>query len=231
MARGLLQKGCLRTIYYSFGIRQNWSSELGLVGFDHDKQRLLHRPQSAGDRMEFDRLYRRSKLYEDGCSQPWHHWIYVATHPVISQDELQNEWDKAFDELVKYHYAYPPAYNASFHYISCPGRPFCDLWALKAPSLIHFKTETATSDRPNFIRPREEVLGYDTVTARIIELPITNPGKLALPPGVFPSPFDQLKAVTDNEGAWKVHFSSSFGSQLIQRAQDDLQVKVTTTHR
>lgn len=145
-------------------------------------------------------LYRRAPFHER--RRPWHHWVYLSDSLIQMEDVYFNEWDRAFNELLKYHYANPAAYNAEFHYMTCDGSFLCEQWRTRGPALLHLTTETTEDDE---VSSPEPPFGYERVTARLVEFGIKDMEQLALPRDTFPGEFEQLRSVTENHEAWKLH--------------------------
>lgn len=160
-----------------------------------------------------DMLYRKTRPDEN--EKPWHHWVYVSAQPMRTDSMFLDEWDLAFNDLLQYHYASPASHNAGFHYISCPDKNFCDLFRLKAPSLLHFTTE-----KEEISSRRRELPGHDPVIVRVIELPVDDPRGPHLAPGVFPSAFNQLRSFTANDDAWKIYSPFSRSHQIARRLEE-----------
>ncbi|KAK7415954.1 hypothetical protein QQX98_005527 [Neonectria punicea] len=192
----------------------NWWERLGLVRPEFDKE--AYPPYGTDDPYKLpalNGLYRRASASEE--SKPWHHWVYASAQALHFEGRMVDEWDKAFEELIQYHYANGSAESAGFHYISCPHSFLCASWRVKGPALLHFTTEG--SELSQFaLTSDKEYADYDPVTVRIIEFPLKEPGKLG-EPGVFPSYFNQLRAVTTTPSAWTIHPSYSDVDQAIRR--------------
>ncbi|PNY26643.1 Uncharacterized protein TCAP_03434 [Tolypocladium capitatum] len=184
-----------------------WWERLGLTRFDVDVTNMASTPDleliTALARME---LYREERRHEDGA--PWHHWVFASAQAGRMEGVFYDEWDEAFDDLLRHHHAKPTPGNASFHFVSCPDRYFCGAWFVKAPALLHLTTEAPDlfdAATAMMSTSHKEVPGYDNVTVRVMEFPIADPRRLGLAPGVFPSPFNQLRAVTADQYGWQRH--------------------------
>lgn len=207
-----------RAPYHIAQLRESieWYDTVGLTKFD-PRVGLLNPPASEtlglAQLNEMNVFYRKTTPLDSG--KPWHHWVYVSAQPMRSESLFLDAWDQGFNELLKYHYANPPAHDAKFNYVSCTGSTFCEMFRLTGPSLLHFTTE---SDRSNGLR--FPLPGHDPVTVRLVELPITNPRALPLTPGIFPSTFNQLRSFTDSEHAWRLAHPYSRPTQTFRRLDD-----------
>ena len=199
---------------------QSWWEKLGLWRFDVDVT-----DDAAMDAIPIDSfaslevLYRKAPRH--GQTQLWHHFVYASPGIIHIEGLWFDEWDSAFNELLQYHYANPPPTGAKFHYLSCPGSFLGDIWSTRGPALLHFTTESPELfddfDEPE---EREQIPGYLPVTVRIIEFPLTDREKLGLPPGQFPSPFNQLRSVTSHRHMWQVYRPFSKVAQFMERLDD-----------
>ncbi|KAJ9653640.1 hypothetical protein H2198_007191 [Neophaeococcomyces mojaviensis] len=69
-------------------------------------------------------------------------WVYV-TSPVA--DPAQNRWDAAFNKLVQFTYTHPLPKNTEVFFVSAKDSRFLvGVWAVEAPSLMHFKVSDRT---------------------------------------------------------------------------------------
>lgn len=152
---------------------------------------------------------------------PWHHWVYASPSYIIGPGGLYNEWDIAFNELVQHHYATPAAHNATFRAIGCGRSSLCQFWRLDGPALIHFTTErprTADAEDAgesfNLAMLRDGYAnkdaypdwpGFDRVYAHVVGLPLkeTDHEVLTIQPGIFPSHFEQMRAITSDDRLWE----------------------------
>jgi hypothetical protein len=176
----------------------NWWRRIGLDRMDPfpgtEMYRTLYSPNA---------LFRYRSRASDG---KWHHWVYLSgMYGFPSSRGGPREWEAAFDELVRHHgndprrSSHPAANNARFHYLSCVNNMLCRLFVTRGPALIHFTTgalegRLETSD--------DRLDNFDPISLRIIELPLS-PQNIRLPPGVFPSPLNQLRSLTENPDAWR----------------------------
>ncbi|VUC31374.1 unnamed protein product [Clonostachys rosea] len=200
----------------------NWWTKLGLKRFDvspvlDDNDTPLNQfalPNS---------LYRRTDKKDEGAC--WHHWVYASDQILHFDDLFFSPWDSAFNQLLQYHYANPAPCNASFHYLTCPGSFLCDIWKTRGPALIHFTTEKVDLWPDEDEIAREAVAGYTPVTARIIEFPITRDGEMTLTPGVFPTPFNQMKSVTSDPYIWQAHVPWTAEYQTNVRLEEIIESK------
>ncbi|KAJ3459531.1 hypothetical protein MRS44_015604 [Fusarium solani] len=158
----------------------NWWIELGMVGQNDTR-----------DLGDLNLLYRKTNQTTPG--KPWHHWVYASNNPFQDTDLFLDEWDKAFDQLVQHRYVSPSVESASFHYIACPSNFLCSSWHIDGPAFVHFTTA------PEKYSKSPKVSGCEAVTVRIINLPLKTPVD---GPRIFPSYFDQMRAVTDNTSLW-----------------------------
>ena len=197
-----------------------WWQKLGLWRFDidvTDDAAIAEYPIDWFASLEV--LYRRVPRY--GQAKPWHHFVYASPNNFPMEGLWFNKWDSAFNELLQYHYANPAPTGASFHYLSCPGNFLCDIWATRGPALLHFTTESPDLfDESDQLEVRQQIPGYLPVTVRIIEFPLTDSAKLGLPPGQFPSPFNQLRSVTSHSHMWQVYQPFNKVAQLMERLND-----------
>ncbi|RSL60465.1 hypothetical protein CEP54_006759 [Fusarium duplospermum] len=136
-------------------------------------------------------LYQKTNQTTQG--KPWHHWVYASNNPFQDTDVFLDEWDKAFDQLVQHRYVSPSIESAGFHYIACPSNFLCTSWHIEGPAFVHFTT--APEEQPK----SPKVPGYEAVTVRIINLPLKTPVDN---PRIFPSHFNQMRAITDNTSLW-----------------------------
>ncbi|KPM42455.1 hypothetical protein AK830_g4087 [Neonectria ditissima] len=196
----------------------NWWEKLGLERPEFDKE--VYPPYGTHDPYKLPSLhdlYRRASMSEE--SGPWHHWVYASAQHRHFEGRMVNEWDKAFEDLIQYHYANNSVESAGFHYVSCPYSFLCASWRVKGPALLHFTTEDPDAEKVSLTAKEKGYPGYDAITVRIIEFPLKERGELALP-GVFPSYFNQLRAVTATSSAWSIHTPYSDLDQLILRVAD-----------
>ncbi|KAK7226889.1 hypothetical protein V2G26_014892 [Clonostachys chloroleuca] len=200
----------------------NWWTKLGLERFDvspvlKDNDTPLNQfalPNS---------LYRRTDKEAEGAC--WHHWVYASDQILLIGELFWDPWDSAFNQLLQYHYANPAPCNASFHYLTCPGSFLCDIWKTRGPALIHFTTEKVDLWPDEDRIAREAVAGYTPVTARIIEFPIIYDSEMTLVPGVFPTPFNQMKSVTSDPYIWQAHVAWTAEYQTNVRLDEIIQQK------
>lgn len=83
----------------------------------------------------------------------------------------------------------------------------------------HLTTETVTDEVLDLWK-HGAVPGFEPVTVHIIELPVKDMSKLALPPGTFPSHFNQLVSITGDTSIWEAHGRDDGFRQLQRRAID-----------
>ncbi|KAH7321333.1 hypothetical protein B0I35DRAFT_429075 [Stachybotrys elegans] len=121
---------------------------------------------------------------------------------------------------MQYHSANPPANDAEFHFLSCPGAFLCDIWKTQGPALLHLTTELLDDEVDAVSRP--VIPGHLPVTARLINFPITQ--NLPLSPGVFPSMLNQLRSITFNAEAWKLFPPYSELDQVMAQFYDFVDV-------
>ncbi|KAK4101270.1 hypothetical protein N658DRAFT_516125 [Parathielavia hyrcaniae] len=196
---------------------QSWWERLGLRRFDIDVTDDIAMDEYPIDSLaSLEALYRRAPKH--GEAQRWHHFIYASPSRFHIEELWFSEWDRAFNELLQYHYANPPPTGARFHCLTCPGNFLCDIWATRGPAMLHFTTDSP--DEFDELEERVRIPGYLPVTVRIIEFPLTDPEKLALLPGQFPSPFNQLRSVTSHPQTWQLHQPFSKVDQFIKRLYD-----------
>jgi hypothetical protein len=173
----------------------DWWDRIGLVRLVDDEW-FTEAPINEYARL--DDLYMPTCGVED--PQPWHHWVYLSNGFMHFEKLFLNDWDQAFWQLMQYHYANPPPNRAKFHYIRCLNSFLCDIWKTDGPALLHFTTELLEDEADTVTQADEP--GYLPVRARLIQLPRTD--DLPLPPGVFPSAFNQLRSITSNAHAWEL---------------------------
>jgi hypothetical protein len=197
----------------------NWWAALGLTRFDADFELY---PDGGYARVvdwaKLDALYlERSRA--GGDHDKWHHWVYASANELHVDGNFVDGWDQAFNQLLVHHNAAPAAHNASFSFIACKGDFLCGEWLVTGPALIHFTTELAGDvDEEGEV---EYHYGYKRVYTRVIEFPRDGHEKeLYLPPGSFPSPFNQLISVTGNPNAWREEPIHSFLEQAYRRFDD-----------
>lgn len=177
----------------------DWWERLGLIRMDPFE-----------DGVSYRNLYNPKALFHEvrrpNTRGKWHHWIFLSGNFNVPDGGLrQRNSDDAFEELMIYHgnhphqSLHPAANNARFHYLSCSENMLCRVLVAQGPALIHLTTETLDGGLDGITEGR---LGFDRVAMRVIELPL-KPETLCLPPGVFPSPFNQLRSLTDDPDAWR----------------------------
>lgn len=197
----------------------DWWKRLGMKRFD----------VSSGDEdvpidqfARLDTLYRRTGYDSNGRRKEWHHWVYASAQWFQFGGAFSDQWDEAFNQLLQYHYVHAPAGDAQFHYLTCPGHFLCDIWITSGPALIHFTTETPTlwPDEDINLSERQDIWGYAPVTARLIELPLKDPQDIALPPGTFPSAFEQMRSLTADPHAWQRFLVHTELEQLALRLEE-----------
>lgn len=212
----------------------NWWQKLGLSRFDIDKR---NKPPFGVDHLDeladTTTLYRKRRPGEAEGS--WHHFLYASAQPLQMAGFFMDGWDEAFYDLLQYHYANPAVSSAEFHYMDCWSNFLCDSWWLDGPSLIHFTTEVSSYQaEKNETQPREQVAGFEPVTVRIIEFPLTDPSLLHLLPGVFPSYFNQLRSVTTSSSIPDTHMENYALVQIERRYESvrrDMYEKHPSTYR
>lgn len=201
----------------------SWWEKLGLERFDVDVNDPVAMDTFPVDRFaDLDALYRRVRRREQG--KPWHHFVFASGQMLHIDGLFFDHWDEAFNDLLQYHYANPTPMGAEFNYITCPGQFLCDIWMTPGPALLHFTTESPdvfSGEGEGWDMPeRQHVPGYEPVFVRIIEFPLEEPEELALLPGVFPSPFNQLRSVTSDPHMWQTFPPYFKQSQLLKRLDD-----------
>lgn len=191
---------------------QAWWAKLGMKRFD---------VASDDGEAPINIFAQLGSLYREDAGDPWHHWVYISPYQLHIEGLLFSQWDKAFNELLRYHYRNPGVGNASFHYIPSPRSFLCLQWHIRGPALMHFTTEVATltsKTLPN----RPTIPGYSPVAVRLIELPLKDAESSPLIPGTFPSVFKQMKSVTEDPYAWQMFNIYSEPEQLQLRLRDML---------
>ena len=201
-----------------------WWEKLGLKRFDIPSfEEVTPENDVPADQFaRLDSLYRRVP-WSMKPKEPWHHWIFASGNYLHLENALFDEWDKAFNELLQYHYANPAAHNATFQYVACPRSFLCDIWKVRGPSLVHFTTEVPPppeeGEVPYDLPERPVVPGYDPVYVRVFEFPRIDywEKSLHLPRDVFPSYFNQLRSVTSNPGVWMTEPVHTDMKQILYR--------------
>lgn len=210
---------------YELSNPRYWQSKIELRLYDADDPYLYGPPADLADLTSLSystHHCRMSKWKEDPCP-PWYRWIYLSNSTSHMEGELDDEWDQAFDELLRYHYPHSGPVGAyqflsTFSFILCPGSFLCDQWRTRGPALVHLTIASPDDDEES--RDFKNIPDELSVTARIIEFPITDPKDLLLPRGTFPSRFEQLRSVTGNPDAWKHYKPHSGLAQWTLRLQD-----------
>jgi hypothetical protein len=197
----------------------NWWQRLGLKRLDISADDLANVP--IGSFADLDLLYRRVRTFEVDKT-PFHHFVYLSDSILHIEDHFFSAWDEAFYQLLQYHYVHPAVGNAGFHFIACPGSFLCDIWDTRGPALLHLTTERADlwAEEDYDLAQRTPVFGHQPVAVRLIELPLTKPMDLHLLPGVFPSPFEQMRSVTEDPTGWQLYATYAVMSQLAARMDD-----------
>lgn len=201
-----------------------------------DMRRFDLEPGQPVDRYaDLNRLFKRRKEGKELVEQKWHHWVYASAHQDLERDlatggPFADPWDAAFDELLRYHYKTPAAIGPGerFHYIHCERSFLCNSWVTRGPALLHFTTESPDLWPHMDLRPDEEREPdgyYDNVAVRIIELPLKDMRDMALLPGTFPSPFEQMHSLTGDPHAWQRFPTYEILQQLLHRVEDISSVK------
>ncbi|KAH8886949.1 hypothetical protein GQ53DRAFT_750141 [Thozetella sp. PMI_491] len=134
-------------------------------------------------------------------------WVYVTWFPSPNW----KPFDAAFVELLQHHAARPLPNGAEFYYVDCLASEFlCNIWAVKAPSLVHFTVDEDALSAPG---------GMYAVTVKVVELPLED---WTPAPGAFPYPFDQLHAITS--GAYDMEIVDDYFvlTQYFRRFDDYL---------
>ncbi|KAH8646217.1 hypothetical protein BX600DRAFT_477288 [Xylariales sp. PMI_506] len=175
---------------------RDWVSKLRLF---HPYQSGEGRVQSKADLglllwspvrdLEFDNKMGGISMAEIKARPGWdgsnfHQFIYITR----SHFDHLDDWDRAFDELQRWHYRHPPLKNASFFTVDCDDSPFlCTSWNVRTPALLHLSVDLQAQMGRDATKP---------VVPRMIEFPLQG---WVPPRGQFPSPFEQLKTVTSGE--------------------------------
>ncbi|KAF5591228.1 uncharacterized protein FSUBG_10529 [Fusarium subglutinans] len=160
----------------------DWTSQLGLT-----------RPsdwssQNVENMANLDSLYRITPPYDE---EPWQHWVYLSAQmePWRQPDGpmLHDPWDQTFVKLLAYRDTHEALGRSNFHYVSCHKSFLCASWRVTAPALLHFSISNTTESQYY-----EELPDHELVSVRVFELPLRE-----MPiPGVFPSYFEQMRALT-----------------------------------
>ncbi|RBR20837.1 hypothetical protein FVER53590_13261 [Fusarium verticillioides] len=183
----------------------DWTSQLGLT-----------RPsdwstQNVENMANLDSLYRRTPPYDE---KPWHHWIYLSAQmePWRQPDGplLHDPWDQDFVKLLEYRDNHEALGRSNFHYASCHKSFLCASWRVTAPALLHFSISNTTESLGY-----EELADHEPVSVRVFELPLRE-----MPiPGVFPSYFEQMRALTaSNSTFWTTKDTYSHFIQFTNQA-------------
>lgn len=175
-----------------------WADKLGLtIPYAHQEGFELDAP--INEVFAFDGAVRDVSVHR---YLPTEYWIYVSsmTMPEVYQ------WDQAFVELLEYHEMHALPENTTIAYIDCGAAPFlCHIWQVRYPGLMHFKIDIDRSvsddiDPAAFQSPLDQLRPLEV---RIFDLGLQY-DESPLPPGVFPSRFEQMKALTSNDGAYTI---------------------------
>jgi hypothetical protein len=168
----------------------SWFRRLNLTGCDPDTVNCDGRPkddQGIDKHADFNFWCRDSKI-----DAPLHHWIYVSKWG----DFIMDDWDKAFNQLLQYHYVNPPANNATIDIVSCMDSQFlCHTWEIEPPTMLYLSVDLESKedmmpDRPSF----GAAPAYLPLKVYVKTLPLDTdlPGAI----GTFPSRFEQLRQLT-----------------------------------
>ena len=118
----------------------------------------------------------------------------------------------AFVELLEWHETHSPTPSGAngsvgFAYVDCRAASFlCHVWQVQHPALVHFRVDMDGAAREedvgadDFATPLEQLR---PVEVRVFDLGLQQDVS-PLPPGVFPSRLEQMKALTMNDGAYTV---------------------------
>ncbi|RSM08507.1 hypothetical protein CDV31_008144 [Fusarium ambrosium] len=172
----------------------DWHKKLGL-----DRPEGWH-TKGAESLASLRELYRQRF---HASQKPLDRWIYASPQsiPLDENVEFVDPWDQAFLELLRHRDEYEPLGRANFHYLACPTSFLCGVWRVTGPALLHFSTEPLpennTATRESRRRYRKPV--YEPVSVRVFELPLSEP----VIPGVFPSRFEQMRAITASDSGFR----------------------------
>ncbi|KPM42116.1 hypothetical protein AK830_g4405 [Neonectria ditissima] len=193
----------------------DWAGRLG-----------LERPRNwNADRLEQLASLKDLYRWRRRRASTWHHWVYASAQPDPMHGLVVDEWDAAFCEMLRYRDKYEYFGRADFHYVACPDNFLCSAWRVKGPAMLHFTTETlpqaeASSNASSALgksKPESPMPRHDPVTVRLYELPLRDP----VIPGVFPSYFEQMLAITSsNSSLWTSKEPYSETTQFFQQARD-----------
>ena len=196
----------------------DWTAKLGFVkpighGFD------VWDPDMSIDKIaSFDGLMRDMRTQRD---MPKEWWVYVSSGAMPTVFP----WDAAFRELLEYHQQNALSNGTAFANVQCWSAPFlCNVWhisGLASAALVHLivledgeigidVNLTDYCAAPEDLRP---------VVVRITDLGLQSHVS-PLAPGVFPTRFEQMKALTSNEGAYTIFEEYSEVSRMFKRHQD-----------
>lgn len=185
--------------FFTQQLRENdWSEKLGLLRpYAHQQGFVDEAPINS--LMVFEGAVRDTTCGPDR-RLPTEWWVYVSS---VAMPEVY-AWDKAFVQLLEYHEMFPLPDKTAVAYVDCAATPFlCHVWQVQYPALMHFKINesgtvgedidpAAFASSLEYLRPLE-VRIFDFG----LQLDVS-----PLPPGIFPSRFEQMKALTTNDGAY-----------------------------
>ncbi|RSL79159.1 hypothetical protein BHE90_009739 [Fusarium euwallaceae] len=172
----------------------DWHKKLGL-----DRPEGWH-TKGAESLASLRELYRQRF---HASQKPLDRWIYASPQsiPLDENVEFVDPWDQDFLELLRHRDEHEPLGRANFHYLACPTSFLCGVWRVTGPALLHFSTEPLpennTASRESRRRYRKPV--YEPVSVRVFELPLSEP----VIPGVFPSRFEQMRAITASDSGFR----------------------------
>ena len=159
-------------------------------------------------------------------------WVWLTN----TADPENDVWDAAFAEVIRRSYlleASPSSDDDStpgrFFFVNCntTGHFLCGVWQTRAPALVHFQIEDAWAvdmAPDSSLTYSSSLQDLRPVTARIIEFPLPATAYLPLPPGVFPSPEEQVTRIVYGEGVVEQFARYSATAQLLQRWEENPRV-------
>jgi len=178
----------------------DWSQKLGFL-----KPRAHYDDASSND-LPINLVYGFEGLVADiGCHSdlPREWWVYVGY--MAAPDAFPR--DAAFRRLLECTSANPVP-NTKFAQVQCTSAPFlCNIWqvsGLGSGHLVHFlvryDSEELNVDPADY---DAEPTNLRSVEIRVIDLGLQSQTSI-LPPGVFPTHFEQMKALVTQPGAYSV---------------------------
>lgn len=148
----------------------------------------------------------QSETPQDAC---WGHMLTFASLSAGLAWPSVFPWDAAFQQLLEYHHANPLPNGTKFAHIKCGNSPFlCNVWQISDRddgTFVHFLVRE-DGELGSDIDPSEYEAAVEDlrpVEVRIIDLGLQSDVS-PLVPGKFPSRFEQMKALTTQQGAYTI---------------------------